>query len=80
MAALYMAGICSIIHNKNLKTYFNQLKDRGKPDRTWIVALERELLVLIYTLYKNEQNYITDYNSGIEICNVFESTEKEYSS
>ncbi|MDQ6527661.1 IS110 family transposase [Flavobacterium sp. LHD-85] len=76
-AALYMAGVCSIIHNKNLKTYFNQLKDRGKPGRTGIVALERKLLVLIYTLYKNEQDYITDYNSGIEICNVFESTEKK---
>ncbi|WP_202704059.1 hypothetical protein [Flavobacterium sp. UGB4466] len=75
--ALYLAGVCSIIHNKNLRTYFNQLKDKGKPGKTGIVALERKLLVLIYTLYKNEQDYITDYNSGIEVCNVFtESTEK----
>jgi transposase len=60
-AALYMAAVSSIIHNKTLKIYFNRLKDNGKPGKTGIVALERKLLVLIYTLYKNGQDYIPDH-------------------
>ncbi|QJD97716.1 IS110 family transposase [Mucilaginibacter robiniae] len=60
-AGLYMAAVSSIIHNKTLKTYFNRLKDNGKPGKTGIVALERKLLVLIYTLYKNGQDYIPDH-------------------
>jgi hypothetical protein len=56
-----MAAVSSIIHNKTLKTYFNRLKDNGKPGKTGIVALERKLLVLIYTLYKNEQDFRLDY-------------------
>jgi len=60
-AGLYMAAVSSIIHNKTLKTYFNRLKDNGKPGKTGIVALERKLLVLIYTLYKNGQDYSPDH-------------------
>jgi len=60
-AGLYMAAVSSIIHNKTLKLYFNRLKDNGKPGKTGIVALERKLLILIYTLYKNEKDFIPDY-------------------
>lgn len=59
-AALYMSAVCSIIHNKSLKTYFNHLKDNGKPGKTGIVALERKVLVLIYTPYKNDTDYQMD--------------------
>jgi len=61
-AGLYMAAVSSIIHNKTLKTYFNRLKDNGKPGKTGIVALERKLLILIYTLYKNEQDFKLEYH------------------
>lgn len=57
-AALYMAAVSSIVHNQTLKTYFNRLKDNGKPGKTGIVALERKLLILIYTLYKNDSDFI----------------------
>ena len=57
-AGLYMAAVSSIIHNKTLKTYFNRLKENGKPGKTGIVALERKLLILIYTLYKNDSDFI----------------------
>ncbi len=60
-AGLYMAAVSSIIHNKTLKTYFKRLKDNGKPGKTGIVALERKLLVLIYTLYKNGRDYNPDH-------------------
>lgn len=63
-ASLYMAAVSSIIHNKTLKLYFNRLKDNGKPGKTGVVALERKLLVLIYTLFKNGQDYIAHYQNG----------------
>ncbi|SEB22493.1 IS110 family RNA-guided transposase [Pedobacter hartonius] len=62
-AALYMSAVCSIIHNKVLKKYFNRLKDNGKPGKTGIVALERKLLVLIYTLFKNDKDYLLNYSN-----------------
>lgn len=65
-AGLYMAAVSSIIHNKTLKAYFNRLKNNGKPGKTGIIALERKLLVLIYTLYKNEQDYVEDYCCSVE--------------
>jgi len=44
-----------------LKTYFNRLKENGKPGKTGIVALERKLLVLIYTIFKNDKDYLLNY-------------------
>ena len=63
-AGLYMAAVSSIIHNKTLKVYFNRLKDNGKSGKTGIVALERKLLVLIYTLYKNDTDYRKEGQAG----------------
>lgn len=63
-AGLYMAAVSSIIHNKTLKIYFNRLKENGKPGKTGIVALERKLLILIYTLYKNEQSFQLNYQQA----------------
>ena len=65
-----MAAVSSIIHNKTLKRYFNRLKDNGKPGKTGVIALERKLLVLIYTLYKNDQDYIIGYQTGTGIDNT----------
>jgi transposase len=62
-AALYMAAVSSIIHNQTLRIYFNRLKDNGKPGKTGVIALERKLLILIYTLYKNNTDYIMGYPS-----------------
>lgn len=65
-AALYMPAVCSIIHNKALKIYYNRLKDGGKRGKIGIVALQRKILVLIYTLYKNGQDYDPEFLTKIE--------------
>jgi hypothetical protein len=56
-----MSAVSSIIHNQTLRIYFNRLKDNGKPGKTGIIALERKLLILIFTLYKNDTEYIQAY-------------------
>jgi hypothetical protein len=69
-----MSAVCSIIHNKSLKTYFKHLKDNGKPGKTGIVALERKILVLIFTLYKNDTDYQTTGQMGANAENCKESS------
>jgi transposase len=61
-AALYMAAVSSILHNEVLRIYFNRMKDNGKPGKTGVIALERKLLILIFTLYKNNTDYIVGYS------------------
>jgi transposase len=63
-AALFMAAVSSILHNQVLRIYFNRLKDNGKPGKTGVIALERKLLILIYTLYKNNTDYIVGYSGN----------------
>lgn len=63
-AALYMAAVCSIIHNQTLRIYFNRLKENGKPGKTGVIALERKLLILIYTLYKNNTDYVLGHTNN----------------
>jgi transposase len=65
-AALYMAAVSSIIHNQTLRIYFNRLKDNGKPGKTGVIALERKLLILIYTLYKNNTDFVTGYTNNTQ--------------
>lgn len=62
-AALYMPAISSIVHNKVLSLYYNRLKERGKKGKMGVVALQRKLLVLIYTLYKNGIDYNPEYST-----------------
>jgi transposase len=73
-AALYMSAVSSIIHNQSLKSYFQRLKDNGKPGKTGIVALERKLLILIYTLYKNDQDYRKEEKNEAEVAPGNESS------
>jgi hypothetical protein len=61
-----MAAVCSIIHNQTLRIYFNRLKDNGKPGKTGVIALERKLLILIFTLYKNNTDYVTGCTNNIQ--------------
>lgn len=60
-AALYMNAVCSIIHNKRIKEYHERCKEREVAGKTSIVAIERKLLVLIYSICKSGVAYDPDY-------------------
>lgn len=57
-----MAAVSSILHNQVLRIYFKRLNNNGKPGKTGVIALERKLLILIFTLYKNNIDYIVGYS------------------
>ena len=65
-AALYMPAMASS-HNKTLKNFYERVNDGRTIKMQGIVAVMRKLLVLIYTLWKNETSYVENYavNKGL---------------
>lgn len=60
-AALYMNAVCSIIHNKQIREYHARCKEREVAGKSSLMAIERKLLVLIYTLCKRGVAYDPHY-------------------
>jgi len=52
---LYMAALSAIKHNPVLKSFYNRLREKGKPFKVAIVAIMRKMIVILNTmLRKNE--------------------------
>ncbi|HER41217.1 MAG TPA: IS110 family transposase [Salinimicrobium catena] len=65
-AALYFPALVAVQHNKDLsKAYYRIIE--GKPSKmVGITALQRKLLILIYTLWKNDQEYQDNYLNTVK--------------
>ena len=50
---LYMAALAAIRHNAILKTFYQRLRDHGKPAKVALTAVMRKLVVLLNRLLKN---------------------------
>lgn len=60
-AALYMPAMTASHHNQNLKTFYERINEGRTIKRQGLIAVMRKLLILIYTLYKNDETYIENY-------------------
>ena len=60
-AALYMPALSAIKHENKVKTFYERLEKRTPYKKQAIVAVMRKLLILVYTLWKNGQNYDPDF-------------------
>lgn len=60
--ALFMPAMSACKHNQKMKETFARLVSKGKNKKVAIIAVARKLLILIYTLWKNDAEYISDYN------------------
>lgn len=59
--ALYMPALCSTRHNPAMKLFYNRIIE-GKPSKKiGISAVARKLLILIFTLWKNDSQYIPGF-------------------
>ncbi len=56
-----MSQLYAIKSNKQMKTYYDRMLERGKPKKAGIVAVARKLLLLIYFLWTNETEYDPNY-------------------
>lgn len=61
-AALYMPAMTACKHNATLKNFYNRVNEGRTIKMQGIVGVMRKLLVLIYTLWKNETTYVENYN------------------
>ncbi len=49
--ALYMASVSCLLHNKELKQYYDTKKSQGKSKQEGIIAVARKLATIIYSIY-----------------------------
>jgi transposase len=59
--ALFMPAMSASHHNSSMKEVYARLVSKGKNKKAVIIAIARKLLVLIYTLWKNDSVFIKDY-------------------
>lgn len=61
--ALYMPALCACRYNDKLKDIYVKLAIRKNYKKIGIIAVARKLLILIYTLWKNNTEYIPNYQN-----------------
>lgn len=59
--ALYMPALCASLHNPQMKEFYGRLIENKPAKKIAVTAVARKLLVLIYTLWKNETDFNPDY-------------------
>ena len=59
-AALYMPALVAIRHSPNVKGFYEALLARGKAKLQGIVAVMRKMLVAIWGMFKNEEDFIQE--------------------
>ena len=59
--ALFMPAMSAVQRNKNLKTFYERIIKGQTAKKQGIIAVMRKLLILIYTLWNKNEEYIEDY-------------------
>jgi len=62
-AALHMPSVTCVRCNPTLRQFYQRLKPTKEKPIVALVAVQRKLLILMYTLWKNEQNYDPEYEN-----------------
>lgn len=62
-SALYMPAMSASQHNKSLKTFYERVNEGRAIKRQGLIAVMRKLLILIYTLWKKDEEYIENYQT-----------------
>lgn len=65
-SALYMPALSAIQHNKTIKTFYERVNEGRTIKQQGVVAVMRKLLILIYTLWKKDEEYIENYQVKIK--------------
>ena len=60
-AVLHMPSMTCVRCNPTLKQFYNRLKPNKAKPLVALVAVQRKLLILMYTLWKNEENYDAEF-------------------
>lgn len=63
-AALYMPALSAKKYNQPLKIFYNRVMEDRTIKQQGVVAVMRKLLILIYTLWKNDSEFDPDYEQN----------------
>ncbi|MCK5676859.1 MAG: IS110 family transposase [Flavobacteriaceae bacterium] len=63
-SALYMPALTAMQHNKTLKIFYERVNQGRTIKKQGVIAVMRKLLILIYTLWKKDEEYIEDYQAS----------------
>ena len=63
-SALYMPALSAIRYNKTLKTFYERVIEGRTIKKQGVVAVMRKLLILIYTLWKNDTEFDPNYEQN----------------
>lgn len=55
--ALYMPALCASRHNPDMKVFYKRLCEKKPAKKIGITAVARKLLILMYTLWKNDTEF-----------------------
>ena len=56
--ALYMPALNASRTNKTMKAFYTKLNERQKAKKQGVIAVQRKLLLLTYSLWKTDQDYL----------------------
>ena len=59
---VFMPALSACKHNHKMKELYIRLLSKGKNKKLALIAIARKLLLLIYTIWKNNTDYIPNYN------------------
>ena len=62
-AALHMPSMTCVRYNPTLKQFYNRLKPNKAKPLVALIAVQRKLLILMYTLCKNEEVYDAEFET-----------------
>lgn len=75
--AMYFPSMVASRYNPEMKNIYTRIVETKKVKKIGLVAIQRRLLVLMYTLWKTDQPFIEEYNrlnkSGFQKEEVFSS-------
>jgi transposase len=63
-SALFMPSLCAIQHNPTLKQFYEDLVERKPRKSVGTTAVARKMLVLAYTLWKNNSEFDVNYKKA----------------
>lgn len=76
--ALYMPSLCSSRFNPTMKEFYNNLCERKPAKKIGVTAVSRKLLILIYTLWKNETEFDPNFEENKKQTGLRLSTQDEH--
>lgn len=58
--AVFMPALSAVQHNQGLKAFYKRLCERKPAKKIGLTAVARKILVLVYTLWKNEEEFMLE--------------------